>query len=244
LLVGEEEEALELEQLLPILQANAASLLELRAWLPVHCAVGSLTIMEGIMDLLAAAPRLRLLECDAILYGEDARGPLPRLLREPQFAPLRLQTLQVNAYDVQPPPDAPALAASAPTHASLKRLDLWDFPLDSEAALDAVVNLAVSQLQHLTLGNCSLSPASLPALTRMLESRSLTVLRIYNDVAPLLVGAAVLAFCAAMRASSLDRLEFAECACGSHRRTAWPSSPPARAIRRCAHDQLRVQRPR
>jgi len=71
---------------------------------------------------------------------------------------------------VQPPPDAPALAAWAPTHASLKHLDL-----DSQPALDAVVNLAVSQLQHLTLVCCGLSPASLPALTRMLESRSLTV---------------------------------------------------------------------
>jgi len=41
----------------------------------------------------------------------------------------------------------------------------------------------------------------------MLESRSLTVLFIYNNDAPLLVGAAVPAFCAALRASCLVRLE-------------------------------------
>ena len=63
------------------------------------------------------------------------------------------------------------------------------------------------QLQHVVLFRCSLSAASLPALTRMLESRSLTVLRIYNDHEPLLVGAAVPAFRAALRASRLVSLE-------------------------------------
>jgi len=43
----------------------------------------------------------------------------------------------------------------------------------------------------------------------MLASRSLTVLRIYND-APLLEGAAVPAFCAALRASSLATLDLCD----------------------------------
>jgi hypothetical protein len=115
--------------------------------------------------------------------------------------------LFIYAEDVQPPPDAPALAAWAATHASLQRLDLWHVPLDSEPALGAVVNLAVSHLQRLVFFTCSLSPASLPALTRMLESRWLAVLRIWNDDAALFVGAAVAAFCAALRASRLIRLE-------------------------------------
>jgi len=205
--VGWGEEALGNAQLLPVLRENAASLLELRAWLPVDSGGGTTTSTNGVEDLLAAAPRLRLLECDASLYGRHAQGPLPRLLREPQFAPLRLQTLQINILYAQPPPDVPALAAWAAAHTSLKRLDLYYVPLDSEAALDAVVNLAVSQLQCVSLGSCSLSPASLPALTRMLASSSLTVLRIFNDDAPLLVGAAVPAFGAALRASRLVRLE-------------------------------------
>jgi hypothetical protein len=70
-----------------------------------------------------------------------------------------------------------------------------------------VVHLAVSQLQYLFLYNCSLSRASLHALTRMLESRSLTVLRLDNDDEPLLVGASVPAFCAALRASQMVRLD-------------------------------------
>jgi len=207
--VGVGEEALRNKQLLllPVLRANAASLLELRAWKPVDSEGGNLTSTVGVEDLLAAAPRLRLLECDAILEGEDARGPLPRLLREPQFAPLRLLRLYIDANNVQPPPDVPALAAWAATHASLKRLDFWRVPLDSQLALDAVVHLATSQLQYLCMENCSLSPASLPGLTRMLESRSLTVLCIWNGYAPLIVGAAVPAFCAALRASRLVSLE-------------------------------------
>jgi len=205
--VEEGEEALWNELLLPILRANAASLLELRAWLPVDSEVGSLTILKGVEWLFSAAPRLRLLECDASLSGEEARGPLPRLLRKPQFAPMRLRMLEVNAEDVQPPPDVPALAAWAATHPTLKRLNLWHVPLDSAFALDAVVDLAVSQLQHLTLGFCNLTPASLPALTRMMERRSLTSLRIWNVGAPLLVGVDVPAFCAALRSSRLVIIE-------------------------------------
>jgi len=80
-------------------------------------------------------------------------------------------------------------------------------PLDSQPALDAVVRLDLSQLQHVGLFRCSLSPASLPALKRMLESRSLTGLCLWNGDAPLFVGAAMAVFCAALRASRLVRLE-------------------------------------
>jgi hypothetical protein len=200
------EEALDNVQLLPVLRANAASLLELRAWQPVNSEGGFLTSTLGIERLLAAAPRLRLLECDAGLSGEEARGPLPRLLSEPQFAPLHLQIFQLDAADVQPPPDARALAAWASTHASLKRLELWHVPLDSEPSLDIVVHLAISQLQVLTLEACSLSPASLPGLTRVLASRSVTQLCLDNVHEPLLVGAAVPAVCAALRACRLVSL--------------------------------------
>jgi len=105
------EETLNDEQLLPVLRANAASLLDLRA----RGAVGSFvnTSAATIEQLLTAAPRLRLLECDAHLQGEEARGPLPCLLREPQFAPLRLQNYTIIALDAQPPPDGPAVAAWA-----------------------------------------------------------------------------------------------------------------------------------
>jgi hypothetical protein len=209
-------------------------LLELRAWQPVDSEGGVITSTTVVEQLLAAAPRLRLLKCDAFLSGEAARVPLPRLLRDPQFAPLRLQTLEIDAENVQPPPDVPVLAAWASTHASLKRLDLVHVRLDSEPALGTVAVLAISQLQCLTLSHCRLSPASLPAMTRMLASASLTILRIRYDNAPLLVGAAVPAFCTALRASRLVTLSFGVFACGSRRRVAWLSSPPAEDTRRCA----------
>ena len=92
----------------------------------------------------------------------------------------------------------------------MKRLRLRIVPLDSEPALSAVASLAISQLQHLELLRCRLSPVSLQALTRMLGSCSLTDLRIVNGHAPLLVGAAVPAFCTALRASRLDQLVLGE----------------------------------
>jgi len=53
----------------------------------------------------------------------------------------------LSAANVQPPADAQALAAWAATHASLKRLFLMSVQLDSEPALAAVADLAISQLQ-------------------------------------------------------------------------------------------------
>jgi len=206
LAAAEGEEELDNIQLLPILHTNAASFLELRAWKPVDSVGGSFTSTADIEQLLAAAPRLLLLECDAFLLGEDARGPLPRLLCEPQFAPLRMQTLKMDAWNVQPPPDAEALAAWAAAHASLKHLFLASVLLDSEPALATVADLAISQLQVLNLYSCGLSPASLPSLTRMLASASLIDLRIGNRNALLLQGAGGAAFCTALRASRLVTL--------------------------------------
>jgi len=234
--VRDGEVALGNAQLVPIIEANAASLLELRAWKPVDSDEGGIATASVIEELLAAAPRLRLLECDAGVLGAEAQGPLPRLLREPQFAPLRLLKVGINAEDVQPPLDVPAVAAWAATHTSLKRLELWHAPLNSELALDAVANLALSQLQYLDLFKCRLSPASLPALTRMLGSGShLMVLRISNNRAPLLVGVAVPAFCTALRASRLKTLDLS-------RMRLWESQADGLAvIAACAaHPTLRT----
>jgi hypothetical protein len=135
---------------------------------------------------------------------------VPRLLVEPQFASVCLRSLDISAFDTQL--DLPAVVARLALQASLMRLDLWYVQLDSQPALNAVVDLAISQLQCLQLWDCRLSPASLPALTRLLErgsgsaGGSLTELVIYNNNNPLLVGAGVPAFCAALRASRLVKL--------------------------------------
>jgi len=201
--VREGVETLDDEQLLPVLRADAVSLLTLRAWMPVGGANANAAAIER---LFIAAPRLRLLECDAFLQEEEAEA-VPRLLREPQFAPLRLQTLVISAHGVQPPLDVPALAAWAATHPSLKCLFLGGAQLDSQPALNAVASLGTTQLQTLALIGCHLLPASLPALARTLESRSLKALTISNGNMPLFVGASVPTFCTALRASGLTSFD-------------------------------------
>jgi hypothetical protein len=139
---------------------------------------------------------------------------VPRLLVEPQFAAVCLCSLNIFGGYVQL--DVPAVVARLALHATLTRLGLWYVQLDIQPALNAVVDFAISQLQRLQLAYCRrLSPASLPALTRLLErgsgsaGGSLTELVIYNNNNPLLVGAGVPAFCAALRASRLVKLELA-----------------------------------
>jgi hypothetical protein len=199
-----------LKHMLPVLRSNARSLLELRA--------GSLSdddrrrfSTEQVEELLAAAPLLHVLECSASLrQHKEAPPPVPRLLVEPQFAVVRLRGLVIDGSHALL--DVPAVVARLALHASLTRLHLWNVQLDSLPALNAVVDFAISQLQGLQLRACNLSPASLPALTRLLESGSgsaggsLTKLAIINGVEPLFVGAGMPAFCAALRASRLVKL--------------------------------------
>jgi hypothetical protein len=203
-----------LERVLPVLRSNARSLLELRAsyLLDEYHRLFSTAQVE---ELLTAAPLLRVLECDVDLGSRnEALAPVPRLLVEPQFAAVRLCRLHIK--DSRAQLDVAAVVARLALHASLTCLDLQYVQLDSQPALNAVVDLAISQLQCLQLSGCNLSPASLPALTRLLErgsgseGGSLTELDIYNNHNPLLEGAGVPAFCAALRASRLDKLELAQ----------------------------------
>jgi len=198
-LLAEEGESSRLTVLMPVLHSNAGSLVKLLAW-DCFDTDGYYLSTTDIEDLCVALPRLRLLACDAVLVTL-------RLFEEPQFAPVRLRTLCLHPRRGVPL-DVPAVVATLSQHASLSRLHLWAVALDTEPALDAVVNLAISQLQHLNLGSCRLSPASLPALTRILGSRCrLAGLDVWNVHAPLIVGASVPAFCAALRASRLVELE-------------------------------------
>jgi hypothetical protein len=206
----DEEDETTLERVLPVLRSNACSLLELRA--------GSLSggywfSTAEVEELLAAAPLLRVLECD-VNVGFDNDVPVPRLLVEAQFAAVRLCSLAIIVNHAQL--DVPAVVARLALHATLTRLDLYHVQLDSQPALNAVVDLEISQLQRLQLRYCRLSPASLPALMRLLESGSgsaggsLTELVIYNNYDPLLEGAGVPAFCAALRSSRLVKLGLAQ----------------------------------
>jgi hypothetical protein len=81
----------------------------------------------------------------------------------------------------------------------------------SVAELDAIVDAAIQRkLEELLLILCDLSPAHLPALTRLFSGcPSLTDLCLHNRTQPLIAGDGVPAFCAALRASRLRALVFA-----------------------------------
>jgi hypothetical protein len=95
-----------------------------------------------------------------------------------------------------------ALAADLAAHASLQRVTLFRAPLTTLAALDAVVDAALArQFVSLQFWSCRLSPASAPALARLLSSGTLTELIISPNEA-LLDGPSAALLCDALRANS------------------------------------------
>jgi hypothetical protein len=187
--------------MLEVLTANAGALRELRAW----TAYGGLVRVEA---LLRAAPQLRVfdagMECDSVA---DAH----RLLRnEGAFARLRLRRLVIEV-DTHTEAAVLSLAEDLAAHCSLINLFLISAPLDMPAALDAIVAAALAnRFSELALANCSLAPASAPALARLLGGatlHSLFIDNIDNDYAPLLDSAAAAVLGNALRANrTLDSL--------------------------------------
>lgn len=248
---AEAEEVVEAEDrasaLLPtlfaVLRSNAGSLLLLRCFgLTSFGRVSAPPLRlqpvssRAVTSLLTAAPLLRVLECDLQVrdcVGEVTPDGVPRVLVEPPFAPLRLQSLFLidHQYDfvaaahgmLQPrmQHNVPATLSRASFHSSLVRLSLYHFALTDEATLGAVVNLAISQLHYLELEQCTLSPAMVPALAQILQRGSLKGLRVFFPTpseppyilavdwhgSPIIIGDAVPFFCEALRASRLVELE-------------------------------------
>jgi hypothetical protein len=161
---------------------NAATLQELRLSAPGHAHWRCRSI-DTLEHLLHAAPQLRTLEADVAC---DNAADAQRVLRnEPPFGPLRVRQLSVNAASAAD--TVLALAADLAAHASLASVWLHEAPLDAPAALDAVVDAALARsLSSVRLSSCGLSPASAPALTRLLASDTLTELYINNSAEQLL----------------------------------------------------------
>jgi hypothetical protein len=155
--------------------ANAATLQELRISAPAAADWEGRSIRD-LEAMLRAAPQLRTLEADVDC---DNLADAQRVLRnEPPFGPLRVLQLAVSGYaaaaDV-----VIALAADLALHASLTSVWLYDAALDAPAALDAVVDAALARrLSSVKLSNCRLSPASAPALVRLLDGKTLAELGI------------------------------------------------------------------
>jgi hypothetical protein len=152
--------------------------------------------------LLAAAPLLRVLECDAVFHNSVA---LPLFRNEPPFEAVRLRSMTFSRRDDDQPNDAAALAEAVVSHQTLTRLDAWDVPLTG-APLDALVQLAISRpFSQCHLNHCGLTGESLPSLTRLLREGSLEEFGCSSNHV-LFTGQHVVTFCLALRTCVLKSL--------------------------------------
>jgi hypothetical protein len=222
---------LEFAAVMAAVTANARTLRELRLCDFRDTEDETTLNAKDISALLAVATQLQVLDVEAgVNLGDDAR----RMLRgEPPFGPLRLRNVSVSFMDREYN-EAIFLAclADVASHTWTTGLQIYDAWLDNPVALDAVVDLALARrFTAVSLRHCWLSPASVPALARLLGSSALTelVLRSSNYGGPQpfedVDTAAQLA--AALRANStLQRLEL-------HGISLW-GEPGAATILLCA----------
>jgi hypothetical protein len=177
---------------------NAATLQELRISAPDGFSHRSVRDLEALMR---AAPQLRTLEADVICVNT---AEAHRVLRhEPPFGPLRVLQLRVSAH-ADAADAVLALAADLAAHAWLASVQLHSAPLDAPAALDAVVDAALlCRLPSVMLYGCRLSPASTPALMRVLGGDALTELYVDNLLSQLLDEPAATLLSNALRANTL-----------------------------------------
>jgi hypothetical protein len=165
------------EPLRNLLAANAGALRELR------CLRGREPFYMPLRDLealLPAAPQLRVCEGDVLSGCIDKTR---RALRnEGVFGPLRMRSVMLTNLEEEA--TFVSLLADVAAHASLAELRLSNLRLHLPDALDAFVNAALLSLPLLrtaTLESCRLSPASAPALARLLGSGTLTELSIIRN---------------------------------------------------------------
>jgi hypothetical protein len=188
------------DALLAVARANADTLTELRMESSGFNRYGdTFALFDEVEAVLGAAPRLRILAAD-VCCEEVAEAH--RLLRnEDLFAAVRVRKVLVLTNDEA---GVLALAADLPAHTSLTNVHLVDAPLRTLAALDTVVDAAVAlRLPSLTLYNCNVTPASAPALARLISGGWLTELYVWNGgQEQLLDQPAAALIAAALRANS------------------------------------------
>jgi hypothetical protein len=196
-LVVSEGQQVTLRAVLRLLTANAGALRELRL---SGANYSRISFDFGCVEaMVRAAPQLELLEVDVLCGAEHAR----RLLRnEPPLGVVRVVCLVLDAGDAA---TLLALAADVPAHVSLRCLGLSGIPLDALGVLDAVVDAALAhRLEQVIFLNSDLSPASAPALARLLGGCDCTSLYILGSAAPgLLDGPAAARLSIALRKNSV-----------------------------------------
>jgi hypothetical protein len=211
---------------LEVLRANRASIRELDITVPFEAsAFCTQAIVEPVLD---AAPQLQLFRVDLTASLRES----VRMLRDAApHGPLRVCLLQVldtpqaeeeEDEEGSEDDDLLALIAAMRQDASLKGVSLVGVPLDTPAELDAFIDAALAQrFSQLGMQRCNLSPASAPALARLLGSTTLTHLTLINNAEQLWDAPAAMALADALRANTtlrwlmLGHLNFWEDADGS-----------------------------
>jgi hypothetical protein len=163
------------EALMEVAAANAGALRELHAFVS---ASGGFSAGQ-VAALCGAAPQLRVFTTDMACSNTDVEAARTALRNEAPFGPLRVRHL--TAYDLRQVNEAGvvAFAADVAAHASLCGLELQSAPLNTPAAVEAVVDAALVRRVHtFSLRQCGLSPASAPALARLLTCDALTTLNL------------------------------------------------------------------
>jgi hypothetical protein len=199
--------------LLAVARANADTLTELRMESSGGDFYGDAFASVGVVEaVLGAAPRLYLLAADVHCGNvTEAR----RLLRsEGAFAAVHVRKMRVSLANADGEAGMLALAADLAVHTCLTNVHLVHAQLGTLAALDVVVDAALAlRLPLLTLSYCHVTPASAPALARLISGGALAELYVCNGGQRLLdqPAAAVVADDALRANSTLTSLKLPAC---------------------------------
>jgi hypothetical protein len=187
------------DALLAVARANADTLTELRMEGSRTLHGGAHALVDEVEAVLGAAPRLRLLAAD--VHCDDVAVAHRLLRNEGAFAALHVRKLLFS--NVRDEAGVLALATDLAAHTSLTKVHLHGAPLVTLAASDAVVDAALAlRLASLALVGCNVTPASAPALARLISDGAVTELYVYNDARQLLDQPAAELFADALRANS------------------------------------------
>ena len=176
------------EARLEVVTANAGSLRELSC-ASMDSSEAKYLNFSQVQELAGAAPQLVSFKVDT--FASVSRGT--RMLRnDAPFGALQLQCLWVEHHGEDADEESLlAFCAAMSAHTTLKMMQVNDTPLDSPAVIDALSAAALAcKLGALLLCQCHLSPASVPALARLVSSGVLWSLFVVNDDTPLLNEAA------------------------------------------------------
>jgi hypothetical protein len=214
-----------------VLAALAGSLRELR------CLHGRSHVLSVSMlqELLSAAPQLRV--CEADLFFTVVADARRALRKEGVFGPLRVCVASVDLERAEEVATAAhvSLMDDVAAHASLTELYLHSVPFHVPEVLGAFVDAALSLplLRIVKFHGCRLSPASAPALARLLSSGTLVELNIWNDRRALLdAPSAALLGDALLANTTLTSLTLHCAAVTLHGASVWSSHAAADALLR------------